>query len=73
MEHTYKIRFPKRGGRNFLKFKETATENTINPLIWNDFFIHTGYGFRVSEIYSGQICVKGLRIIPQTRRYQLSP
>ena len=64
MEHTYKIRFPKRGGRNFLKFKETATENTINPLIsvafyfLKDFIIHTGYGFRVSEIYSKYVCVK---------------
>ena len=61
MEHTYKIRFPKSGGRNFLKFKETATENTINPLIsvafyfLKDFIIHTGYGFRVSEIYSNII------------------
>lgn len=64
MEHTYKIRFPKRGGRNFLKFKETATENTINPLIsvafyfLKDFIIHTGYGFRVSEIYSKETAVR---------------
>ena len=60
MEYTCKIHFPKSGGRNFLKFKETATENTINPLIsvafyfLKDFIIHTGYGFRVSEIYSGK-------------------
>ena len=57
-EYTCKIRFPKSSGRNFVKTKETATENTINSLIsvafyfLKDFKIHIWYGFRVSEIYS---------------------
>ena len=68
-EHIYKIRFPKSGGRNFLKFKETATENTINSLISVAFYFltgfrkHTGYGFRDSEIYSALSCISHLLVL----------
>ena len=43
MEYTCKIRFPKSSGRNFVKTKETATENTINPLISVAFYFLKGF------------------------------